>query len=115
LAKLKVQFRLRVSQGDDDPIGPGKVALLEAIQATGSIAAGARSLNMSYRRAWLLIDATNQALLQPAVTTSTQGAALTATGEQLIKLYRQIEITAHTAAAAEISALSKLVARKKSR
>lgn len=115
MSKLKVQFRLRVSHGDDDPIGPGKIALLEAIQATGSIAAGARQLNMSYRRAWLLVDATNQALLQPAVTTSTQGAALTGTGEQLIKLYRQIETIAHTAAAGEISALAKLVARKKPR
>jgi molybdate transport system regulatory protein len=113
LSKLKVQFRLRISRDDDIPVGPGKVALLEAIQATGSIAAGARTLNMSYRRAWLLIDAVNQALIKPVVTTSPQGAALTAAGEELITRYRKIEKVAYAAAADEITALAKLVAPKK--
>nr|WP_204367249.1 hypothetical protein [Methylobacterium sp. B34] len=33
-------------------IGPGKIALSEAIDRTGSISAAARSLNMTFRRAW---------------------------------------------------------------
>ena len=40
-------------------LGPGKVDLLEAIGRTGSISAAGRELGMSYRRAWLLVDALN--------------------------------------------------------
>ena len=61
-----VRFRLRIRQDDSIAIGPGKVALLEAIQLHGSISAAARSLGMSYRRAWVLIDELNQALASPA-------------------------------------------------
>jgi molybdate transport system regulatory protein len=48
-------------------IGPGKIKLLEAIRSTGSISAAARSLGMSYRRAWLLVEEINRALRKPAV------------------------------------------------
>ena len=54
-------------------IGPGKIALLEAIQSTGSISAAARSIGMSYRRAWLLVEEINQTLREPAVTAETGG------------------------------------------
>jgi hypothetical protein len=56
----KIQFRLRIVLGDNIAIGPGKVDLLEAIGATGSITAAARTLGMSYRRAWLLVDTMNR-------------------------------------------------------
>ena len=41
-----VQFRVRITKGDDIAIGPGKVDLLEAIGATGSITAAAKQLGM---------------------------------------------------------------------
>ena len=77
-------------------IGPGKVALLEAIARTGSISSAARSLGMSYRRAWLLVDETNRCLVQPAVTTAVGGkrgggALLTPAGVELVQRYRTIE------------------------
>ena len=50
-------------------IGPGKVALLEAIGQTGSISAAAKVLGMSYRRAWDLVDETNRCLVRAAVRT----------------------------------------------
>ncbi len=56
----RVQFRLRITSGDDIAVGPGKVDLLEAIASTGSITAAARQLGMSYRRAWLLVDTMNR-------------------------------------------------------
>ena len=62
---MDTQFRLRIRQGDLVVIGPGKVALLEAIAATGSISAAARALGMSYRRAWTLVDEMNRGLTQP--------------------------------------------------
>ena len=68
--KSKVQFRLRIYRDDAIAIGPGKIAVLEAVAETGSISAAARLLGMSYRRAWMLIDEMNKALVSPAVNTA---------------------------------------------
>jgi molybdate transport system regulatory protein len=111
----RVQFRLRIYRDDVIAIGPGKVSLLEAIAETGSISAAARQLEMSYRRAWVLVDEMNQSLASPAVATAAGGAhgggaSLTATGQEIVMRYRAIENTARLAAAAEIAALSRLVA-----
>lgn len=112
--KSRIQFRFRVYRDDDVAIGPGKVALLEALAQTGSISAAARQLGMSYKRAWVLIDELNRALQQPAVTTASGGAggggsALTPIGEELVKRYRSVESTARVAAAGDISALTRLL------
>lgn len=90
------QFRLRVKCGDEVAIGPGKIAILEAIAETGSISAAGRKLGMSYRRAWLLVDQMNQYFKEPVVQAATGGAqgggtSLTATGLEVINLYRSIE------------------------
>ncbi len=113
--KSKVQFRLRIYRDDSIAIGPGKVALLEAIAESGSISAAARQMGMSYRRAWVLIDEMNRALSTPAVNTATGGAhgggaKLTALGADLIKHYRAIESTARVAATEDIAALHRLLA-----
>src|SRR5207247_369152 len=84
-AKPAVQFRVRISKGDDIAIGPGKVDLLEAIGETGSITSAAKRLGMSYRRAWLLIDTMNRCFKNPIVEAeaggrSGGGTRLTATG-----------------------------------
>ncbi|MET0183935.1 MAG: LysR family transcriptional regulator [Achromobacter sp.] len=109
------QFRLRVYRDADIAIGPGKVALLEAIVQERSITAAAVSLGMSYRRAWLLIDELNRSLKHPAVETTTGGAkgggtTVTSTGHELIKHYRAIEARAAVAAAKDISALMGMLA-----
>ncbi len=98
-----VRFHIREG-GDDDEIaiGPGKVALLEAIRDTGSITAAAKALGMSYRRAWLLVDETNRCLVSPAVAAAPGGqhgggAALTPTGALLVERYRALERETATA------------------
>ena len=53
---------IRIDLASGGRIGPGKIALLEAIRSTGSISAAARSIGMSYRRAWLLVEELNRAL-----------------------------------------------------
>jgi len=67
LPPAELRFRIRVLRGDAIAIGPGKVALLEAVDATGSITAAAKALGMSYRRAWMLVDELNSSLRTPAV------------------------------------------------
>ena len=87
---------LRIHLDTGFSIGPGKIALLEQIDATGSLSQAARVLGMSYRRAWTLLDALNSGRWGPATTTSVGGsggggAALTDFGRKLIRLYRDIE------------------------
>jgi molybdate transport system regulatory protein len=87
---------VRLRFGADARIGPGKIALLEAIARTGSIAAAGREMGMSYRRAWLLIDSLNRMFDAPVVHASSGGAhgggaGLSALGEQLVTAYRAME------------------------
>lgn len=114
--KPRVQFRVRITKGETIAVGPGKIALLEAISGTGSISAAARSLGISYRRAWLLVDEMNRALIAPVVDTAAGGlqgggASLTATGEKVIHLYRRVEKLSEQAAEDELKALLKLRAK----
>jgi molybdate transport system regulatory protein len=96
----------------DGRVGPGKVALLEAIAAAGSISAAARSLGMSYRRAWELVAELNQTFSSPVVERITGGAGgggarLTRLGEALVLGFRDIEAAASGAAAAHLRRLAK--------
>jgi len=105
---------IRIDLENGDRIGPGKIALLEAIRATGSISAAARKIGMSYRRAWLLVEEINHALREPAVAAETGGrrgggAAVTPAGEQLVGHYRTIESHVRAAAGGEFKAIGKLV------
>jgi len=118
MADTRLSIRLDLATGDR--IGPGKIALLEAIKAKGSISAAARHLGMSYRRAWLLVEAVNEALREPAVAAATGGphgggAVVTPVGEQVIELYRTIEGHARASAHQEFRAIGKLVRRGGSR
>jgi molybdate transport system regulatory protein len=99
--KVVAQFRLRIKYGEEIAIGPGKIAILEAINETGSISAAGRKLGMSYRRAWLLVDQMNQYFKESVVQAATGGAqgggtTLTPTGIEVITLYRTIEQQAQT-------------------
>lgn len=114
-SKPVVRFRLRVTCGETVAIGPGKIQLLEAIQRTGSLTAAAKSIGMSYRRAWLLIDELNRALKIPAVESAKGGehgggSVLTSVGEKLVQQYRSIEAAAAASCKAQIRALTALLA-----
>ena len=105
---------IRIDLPSGNRIGPGKIALLEAIRSTGSISAAARSIGMSYRRAWLLVEEINQTLREPAVTAETGGArgggaVVTPVGEKVVGLYRAIESQARVAAGNEFRAIGRLI------
>ena len=104
---------LRVILDKEGFLGPGKIDLLEAVRAEGSISGAARSMGMAYRHAWELVDAMNRAFREPVVLTASGGpsgggAALTEAGEQLVRRYREIEARAHKAVAHELEALEAL-------
>lgn len=93
-ARMKIQARLMLD--DEIAFGPGKADLLIAIQSTGSISAAGKILGMSYRRAWLLVDAMNRCFQQPLVETATGGTQgggtrLTPLGLNVIERYQQMQ------------------------
>jgi molybdate transport system regulatory protein len=117
LPPADLRFRIRVLRGDAIAVGPGKVAVLEAVEATGSITAAAKALGMSYRRAWLLVDELNRSLCAPAVESAKGGerggaSSLTPTGRRLVELYRRIERDAERACRAQIDELMALLATR---
>ncbi|MDB5373822.1 MAG: LysR family transcriptional regulator [Belnapia sp.] len=94
LLPVRVSIRLDLPSGGR--VGPGKIALLEAIAVAGSIAGAARALGMSYPRAWGLVEALDTALGVTAVKRAPGGqkgggATLTAAGQALIARYRAVE------------------------
>lgn len=101
---MKQTVRFRVDFTPACSLGPGKIELLETIEQTGSLRQAAQTLGMSYRRAWLLLDALNRSFSEPAAIASVGGqggggARLTPFGIELVKRYR--------AAAKNIEALAR--------
>jgi molybdate transport system regulatory protein len=93
---------LRIDFPPDDRLGRGKIMLLELIRETGSISAAGRAMDMSYRRAWLLVDALNRLFKEPSVESQRGGrqgggAVVTAFGETLIARFRAMEVKTRAA------------------
>ncbi|MBA4372345.1 MAG: ModE family transcriptional regulator [Thermodesulfovibrio sp.] len=77
-------------------LGYGRVALLERIREYGSITKAAKALEISYRRAWVLVDSMNQQVPKPYVITSAGGSKgggtrVTPEGEKAITLFWKID------------------------
>lgn len=104
--KPRLKIKLQLHCGDEIAMGPGKADLLETIRAQGSISAAARAMDMSYRRAWLLVDAMNRCWAEPLVQAApgrarTSGAHLTQMGERVLALYRALQERLSSAATGE--------------
>lgn len=107
-------LRIRIVFGEDAMLGPGKADLLERIRDTGSIAAAGRSMSMSYKRAWMLVDSMNAAFREPLVESSRGGAKgggayLTDTGAEVLANYRKLEDIMAEAGAARINAIQSML------
>jgi molybdate transport system regulatory protein len=109
---------VRIDLDSEGRIGPGKIQLLENIRELGSISAAGRAMDMSYKRAWDLVDEINRICRQAAVERQTGGkngggAVLTPFGVSLVSRYRKIERDAATAARKELAALQTDIGRAK--
>ncbi len=114
-----VKLTLRIDISAVEGIGPGKMALLEHIEETGSISAAGRAMNMSYLRAWRLVDELNGLFKERVVITAHGGkagggAALTPFGKRLVQRYREMEAKAHAALAGHLKALEAELQRSRS-
>ncbi len=108
----RLSIRLDLASGAQ--IGPGKIAVLEAIALAGSISAAGRALKMSYRRTWELVEDLNKSLGTAVVETAAGGsggggATLTKAGKAVVSTYRAIEMDTALAARKHLLALNRVV------
>ena len=106
-----VRLNLRLTFPGGVPLSHGKAELMELIRETGSIRQAAAKMDMSYRRAWLLVDELNHLFREPAIETkqggkSGGGAALTAFGDALLKRFRAMEARTMEMLAADLDWLA---------
>lgn len=90
--EYQLQGRIWITGPKGTFLGYGRVVLLERIRDHGSISAAARSMKMSYRHAWKLVDSMNHESNSPVVVSSTGGrggggAELTSTGKEAIEIF----------------------------
>jgi molybdate transport system regulatory protein len=115
-SRAQVKLWIRFVLPGAGQIGPGKIELLRKIREHRSISAAAREMNMSYRRAWLLVDDLNTAFRRPVVVkwmggSSRGGAKLTPTGEKLVASYDAVVARADSANRAVLDELGTLSRR----
>ncbi|MBI3136464.1 MAG: LysR family transcriptional regulator [Bacteroidetes bacterium] len=94
--KSTVRLRVWIDKDDLPYIGPGRVKLLENILKFGSISRAAKAINMSYRKAWQLIEDMNavskKVLVEKQAGGKTGGGAtVTSEGLNVIKQYRILQ------------------------
>jgi molybdate transport system regulatory protein len=111
----RLELKIRLHNGADIAMGPGKAELLAAIAEHGSISAAARAMGMSYRRAWLLVETMNRSFREPLVSTLAGGkhgggTQLTALGEEVLQRYQALCARAMDALQADADALGQLLA-----
>jgi molybdate transport system regulatory protein len=117
-ARSLPSLSLRIDLDREGRIGPGKIVLLENIRKLGSISAAGRAMDMSYKRAWDLVDEINRICRQAAVERQTGGkngggAALTPFGVSLVARYRKIEREAASAVRKELLGLQSDIGKPK--
>ena len=115
-AKSLPSLRVRIDLDPEGRIGPGKIRLLESIETCGSISAAGRAMEMSYKRAWDLVDEVNRICGHAAVERQTGGkngggASLTPFGHALVDCYRKVERDATKAARKHLMALKAAIGK----
>jgi molybdate transport system regulatory protein len=107
------RLSIRIDLASGGRIGPGKIALLEEIERSGSISAAGREMKMSYRRAWRLVEDLNHdigAVVEAAAGgVGGGGARLTEAGRTLVQQYRALEQAASTTAHPHLDVLTEII------
>ncbi len=93
--EYKIKSRIWIEVDNNVLLGEGRVRLLKAIEETGSLSKAAKSLNISYKKAWTLVDAVNKSAKEPVTESSIGGkggggAIITEYGKLLIEAFDDI-------------------------
>jgi molybdate transport system regulatory protein len=94
--KSPLRAQLRLENGLVGKVGADRIALIEAIADTGSIAAAARRLRLSYRTAWDAVQVLNNLFAEPLIVAVPGGAkggeaSVTREGAQVVASFRLME------------------------
>lgn len=94
--EINTRFRLWIDKGEKPYLGLGRVILLENIHEHGSITKGAAAINMSYRKAWQLVEDMNQLSETPLVVKrlggkTGGGATLSPAGIEAINKFYKLQ------------------------
>ena len=100
MSKTDLKIRLKIELPDGVRLGYGKIDLLRAIDREQSISAAARSMGMSYRRAWMLLEELNKSFAAPVVETRMGGAG------RIIAIYDDAQTRADEALADQLLKLA---------
>lgn len=108
-----VWFRVLLPSG---ALGPGKIALMQAIATAGSVSGAARSLRMSHARSVKLVAEINALATTPLIDTraggsSGGGASLTPLGHAVLEAFAQIDHRVRDAAAPTLDRLAKMLSK----
>ena len=111
---IKLDNKTCLWRGNEPAMGSGKADLLDAIIETGSISAAGRAMKMSYRRAWMLVDAMNRCFREPLVRTAAGGqqgggASVTETGLAVLAEFRRLQQATDAAAQPYLAAFARLL------
>lgn len=109
---------LRVTISEGFYLGPGRADLLEGIARTGSISAAGKAMDMSYKKAWSLVQALNEGFGAPLVETERGGAGqggaqLTEAGRSVLAHYRAMQQKTRSVIAEHVAALQSDMSAKK--
>lgn len=91
----KIKSRIWIESENNVLLGEGRVRLLKAIQETGSLSKAAKTLNISYKKAWQMLDSVNKSAKKPVTINSIGGkggggAELTEYGKSLVMAFDEI-------------------------
>ena len=95
VAAYKIGGKLWIECNGKKIFGPGPVELLALIEHTGSISKAAKEMNMSYKKAWEIINALNELVAHPLVITQSGGekgggSVITDDAKKLIEYHKQL-------------------------
>lgn len=91
-----IKSRIWIRSGQDTLLGEGRIDLLKRIDEFGSISKAAKSMSMSYKKAWELVNSMNTNFSEPLVVGSVGGvngggSELSDSARQLIEVFNELE------------------------
>jgi molybdate transport system regulatory protein len=118
---MEVRTKVWIEDAGEVVVSDWRIALLEAVAATGSLAAAARRMNVPYRTAWQKLKAMEARCGMPLVITTSGGegggtSRLTPQAQELIQQFHSIVQGVQEEVAARFDAVfGALVARQADR
>ena len=92
----KIKSRIWITTEEGTFLGAGRITLLEAIETHGSISKAAKSMKMSYKKAWGLVQSMNSQSKEPIIQPKTGGkngggSSVSDAGKKAIALFKKLD------------------------